>query len=84
MCDSRCAAERKNDLQMAQRCFCSMPDPEEPVDPGEDVCGGLGGEKLYSYFLLHFHSLYRAGRLVICKVLKIRIWVVPPACLGSR
>ena len=50
MCDSRCAAERKNDLQMAQRCFCSMPDPEEPVDPGEDVCGGLGGEKLYFIF----------------------------------
>ena len=41
MCDSRCAAERKNDLQMVQRCFCSMPDPAEPVDPGDDVCGGL-------------------------------------------
>ena len=27
---------------------------------------------------------YRAGRSIICKVLKTRIWVVPPVCLGSR
>ena len=27
---------------------------------------------------------YTVGRPVIRKVLKIRIWVVPPVCLGSR
>ena len=27
---------------------------------------------------------YSAGRPIICKVLKTRIWVVPPVCLGSR
>ena len=30
---------------------------------------------------VHF---YRAGRPIIRKVLKTRIWVVPPVCLGSR
>ena len=29
-------------------------------------------------------DLYRAGRPIIRKVLKIRIWVVPPVCFGSR
>ena len=29
-------------------------------------------------------SLYRVGRPIICKVLKRRIRVVPPLCLGSR
>ena len=28
--------------------------------------------------------IYRAGRPIIRKVLKIIIWVVPPVCLGSR
>ena len=28
--------------------------------------------------------LYSAGRPIIRKVSKIRIWVVPPVCLGSR
>ena len=27
---------------------------------------------------------YRVGRPIIRKVLKIRIWVVPPVCLASR
>ena len=27
---------------------------------------------------------HRAGQPIIRKVLKIRIWVVPPVCLGSR
>ena len=30
------------------------------------------------------HAVYRAGRPIIRKVLKIRIWVVHPVCLGSR
>ena len=32
----------------------------------------------------YYDILNRAGRLVIRKVLKTRIWIVPPACLGSR
>ena len=35
--------------------------------------------QLYIFFLL-----YTVGRPVIRKVLKIRIWGVPQACLGSR
>ena len=31
-----------------------------------------------------FLVLYRAGRPIIRKVLTIRIWEVPPVCLGSR
>ena len=29
-------------------------------------------------------TTYRAGRPIIRKVWKIRIWVLPPVCLGSR
>ena len=29
-------------------------------------------------------ALYGVGRPIIRKVLKIRIWIVPPVCLGSR
>ena len=29
-------------------------------------------------------TIYRAGRSIIRKVLKTKIWVVPPVCLGSR
>ena len=39
------------------------------------------------YVLLKEHkgnNYYTVRRPVICKVLKIRIWGVPPACLGSR
>ena len=32
----------------------------------------------------YYDILNRAGRLVIRKVLKTRIWGVPPACLGNR
>ena len=31
-----------------------------------------------------YTNLYTVRRPVICKVLKIKIWGVPPACLGSR
>ena len=31
-----------------------------------------------------FINIYRGGQPIIRKVLKIRIWVVPPVCLGSR
>ena len=30
------------------------------------------------------YFMYRAGRPIIRKVSKIRIWGVPPVCLGSR
>ena len=31
-----------------------------------------------------FTKNYRVGRPIVRKVLKIRIWAVPPVCLGSR
>ena len=31
----------------------------------------------------HARILYRVGRPIIRKVSKVRIWVVPPVCLGS-
>ena len=44
-------------------------------------CGIL----LYSYAASAlFVSLYTVGRSAIRKVLKTKIWGVPPACMGSR
>ena len=34
--------------------------------------------------ILTYYYVYTVGRPVIRKVLKTRIWVVPPACLGIR
>ena len=53
-------------------------------EPAIQVGRGLDPRDYYFAICQGLVSVYRAGRLVIRKVLKIRIWDVPPACLGSR
>ena len=45
------------------------------------ACSLLAPDIRYNQGL--WNLMYRAGRPIIRKVLKIRIWVVPPVCLGS-
>ena len=58
---------------------------EGPVGPGrkrdELYCSVLHLTLVCTY---SESWLYNVRRPVICKILKMSIWGVPPACLGSR